>query len=88
MFNYKQTKQFIKHLYKLGALHIKIGGVYSEDWRLTLEGGPYADILFVLLPEEDNKQKKIHQFLKRTQFKPDELSVIETGTKWLRLWWD
>lgn len=80
----KYAHEFVIKLYRLGAVHIEVDGIYDEPWRIKSEGGPYADIFMIHLPAENKNLKKI--LLAVGQERPDELT--EEKDNIIRLWWD
>lgn len=91
----QEAIQFVKDLYQLGAISIKVSDIMEEPWRIQYDGGAYADMLAFLLPED--KDKIIDIMARVFQELPDE---VDSGTnsavlpavwkpgKLIRLWWN
>jgi hypothetical protein len=79
---------FVKMLYEVGAVEVLVTNVYDEDWRIELEGGPYADTLIIHLPQDSEKRKKLFEISNdeavREGFSPER----DVGQETLLFWWD
>lgn len=85
----KNAVNFVEALYAAGAYEVTVDGIYAEEWRITGEGGPYADTLFItafqpVSPVLLNLILNEH---------PDEASVggrqgVAKDYLMFRLWWD
>jgi hypothetical protein len=49
-----QALAFVEELYRAGAAHVAIDNILEEN--VEREGGPYADTLVVVLPDDPNLQ--------------------------------
>jgi hypothetical protein len=54
---------FVETLYAVGAMEVLVTGVYDEEWRIELEGGPYADTLIVRLPSEPERRRALFEIV-------------------------
>jgi len=68
---------FVKRLYSIGAKKVVVAGISGEAWRIAEEGGPYADTLFVTLGVNP---RQTAEFILGSPMRPDEFSVVSTGT--------
>jgi hypothetical protein len=79
---------FVQKLYDHGALEIYVTNVYDEAWRIEAEGGPYADTLIILLPDEEEARRDLFAIAndeaRQEGFSPE----ADTGQEELLLWWD
>lgn len=80
----KNAIEFVEHLYKFGAKEIRVRIDYAggECMGEPLPKRPYADTLYVELPEDYQQSKKI---IECSQGDADEVTR-EDGV--LTLWWD
>lgn len=86
----ENAKRFIEHLYNMGAVYVGVFNIYDEPWRIESEGGPYADTLYVLTPEDDPDTSKELADIALAEggpegVRPDEI-WLEPGV--LYFWWD
>lgn len=49
----EKALDFVKQLYRTGAVRVEVTQIYDEAWRIAEEGGPYADTLLVHLPSDE-----------------------------------
>lgn len=90
----KDILSLVKKLYKLGATKIEVDNIMDEPERIKEEGGPYADTLYVYLPENKNERADLKAAMFKTR--PDEISsgkISLNKINWdkddmIRLWWD
>jgi hypothetical protein len=53
-----------------------------------MEGGPYADILIVRLPDDPQQRKQIFEIAKTEAEYEGFAPEMDTGQKELIFWWD
>ncbi len=79
---------FVEKLYEYGAVEVLVTGIYDEDWRIEVEGGPYADTLIIRLPSEPERCHKLFEITNeeatREGFSPER----DMGQEEIMLWWD
>lgn len=79
---------FVKKLYDGGAKKVYVTNIMDEQQRIREEGGPYADSLIVVLPEDQEKRAGLFRIsateAEREGLDPD----VDVGQKELFLWWD
>lgn len=80
--------KFIRNLYKQGCIKVYVTGIYDEDWRIKEEGGPYADTLVVILPDDKQKRKTIFTIHAKEAISEGFSPEKDTGQKELLFWWD
>ena len=86
----RHAVRFVEELYSSGARLVIVPNesINSDDDFVTGEGGPYADALFVNLPDDEVKRKAViaicQRELKREGFKLEE--GMSGGQ--IYLWWD
>jgi hypothetical protein len=87
-----ETKQealdFVEQLYSAGAETVYVTSVCSEDWRIREEGGPYADRLIVILPNDPQKRRDIFQINTKEAQNEGLVPEVDTGQYELLFWWD
>jgi hypothetical protein len=80
----------VKRLYAAGASRVYVGIPEDEPERIHRDGGPYADALDILFPEE--KTKEVMAVVRSLQ--PDaggkmkDMIKKESGSRLVMLWWD
>lgn len=79
---------FVETLYAAGAVEVYVTAILDEEWRIQQEGGPYADVLIVTLP--DDAQKREHLFRIEAEEAADEGfdPTTDAGQDELLFWWD
>jgi hypothetical protein len=86
----RNAVRFVEALYSAGARLVIVPSetINSDDDFVSGEGGPYADALFVTLPEDEDKRRAViaicQKELKREGFKLEEGMSNEQ----IYLWWD
>jgi len=50
---------FVEDLYAMGAIQVLVTNIRAEQWRLDVHGGPYADKIVVILPENSEMRAKL-----------------------------
>ena len=86
----RNAVRFVEELYASGARLVIVPGesINSDDDFVSGEGGPYADALFVNLPDDEDKRRAViaicQRELKREGFKLEEGMSGEQ----IYLWWD
>lgn len=79
---------FVEQLYQAGARAVYVVNIMNDPQTIRDEGGPYADSLVVMLPEDKDKREKLFELIgaesRREGFDPDK----DHGQKELFLWWD
>ena len=87
----KAALDFVKNLYKHGAVKVYVMGIKEEAWWyrwFNSEGGPYADVLVIILPE-NNKQRKILFSIHGKEAISEGFDIEkDVGQKELLSWWD
>lgn len=86
----KQALIFFKGIYKSGATLIEITNIYDEDWRITEEGGPYADRITIYLPKSAKKSLDILLYLIKIRNNNgigDDL-YFNRKNNTISIWWD
>jgi len=85
------TIEFVENLYRIGAVKVNVGGIWEEPERIEEEGGPYASILLVELPEDPERREKILDIY-NMEIKKYELNEGEefegVSKNILAFWWD
>ena len=82
----KNAIEFVRKLLEAGWEEVYVASLYTEEWRITAEGGPYADALILLLPENGRERifKIASEEAVRESFDPEP----DIGQRELFLWWD
>jgi hypothetical protein len=86
----RHAVRFVEELYASGARLVIVPGesINSDDDFVRGERGPYADALFVNLPDDEDKRRAViaicQRELKREGFKLEEGMSGEQ----IYLWWD
>ena len=84
----KAAIEFVKKLYKEGAIKVYVMGIRDEDWRIKSEGGPYADTLIITLPQ-NKKQREVLFKTHANEIATQGLSMEkDINQKELLYWWD
>jgi len=78
----------VQKLYDHGALEIYVSNVYDEEWRIEAEGGPYADTLIIILPEEEDARLDLFEIVNDEAKREGFSSEKDSGQEELMLWWD
>lgn len=86
-----EAAAFVERLYALGARAVYIASIYNEEWRIAQEGGPYADALLVVLPDDPRQRRALIEInraeARRAGFEEaDAFDAADDGT--LFFWWD
>lgn len=84
----KEAQTFVEELYQAGAVRVVVKVDYDEPWRIEKEGGPYADVLIVLLPQDRDARKRLFAVEAREAQREGFDPSRDTGQKHLFLWWD
>jgi hypothetical protein len=79
---------FVEKLYARGAVQVLVTGIYDEAWRIEAEGGPYADTLIIILPEEKGARLDLFEIANDEAKREGFASEKDTGQEELMLWWD
>lgn len=77
----EEALDFVKQLYRAGAVRVEVTHIYDEAWRIEEEEGPYADTLLVHLPSGDDLLAPLTVLC----LDADGFFVSENIA---RLWWD
>lgn len=86
----RNAVRFVEALYSSGARLVIVPeeSITADEDTMKSEGGPYADALFVTLPEDEDKRRAVialcQKELKREGFKLEEGMSNEQ----IYLWWD
>lgn len=86
-----EAEAFVENLYALGARAVYIASIYDEPERIAREGGPYADALLVVLPDDPRQRRALiavnREEARREGFEEaDAFDAADDGT--LFFWWD
>ena len=84
----KNAEAFINNLYDLGAKNIFVTNIMEEDWRIKEEGGPYADSLIVILPNNKKQRKEIFKISSDEAIREGFAPENDTCQIQLFFWWD
>lgn len=84
----QQALTFVDSLYHLGATSVFVSGILEEPWRIQKEGGPYADILIVQLPQDQQKRAALFEIANKEAEEDGFVPEQDTGQAELLLWWD
>ncbi len=84
----EEAIQFIEKLYEAGAEGVYVVNVYEDEMTLKDEGGPYADSLVVILPNEKEKREMLFNIYAQESKKEGFDSESDYGQKELFFWWD
>ena len=82
---------FVQKLYALGAVEVFVTGILCEEWRIEIEGGPFADTLVVHLPKDSRQRKDLldlysEEVLKHGCNEGDgAVSIVDD---FVTMWWD
>ncbi len=88
-FNTKEeSMQFIEKLYEAGAEGVYVVNVYEDEMTLKDEGGPYADSLVLILPNEKEKRKMLFNIYAQESKREGFDSESDYGQRELFFWWD
>ncbi|HUT28610.1 MAG TPA: hypothetical protein VMX13_02375 [Sedimentisphaerales bacterium] len=79
---------FVEQLYEAGAETVYVTNIQKEDWRIKDEGGPYADAVIVVLPEDKEKRQKLFEICRVEAEKEGFEGMKDMGQKELFFWWD
>ena len=81
--------EFVKQLYALGAVSVRIDNVFGEAWRIAEYGGPYADTLVVELPEQARSRMVLRELFEHELGELQGLDLDQyEGENELIFWWD
>lgn len=86
----KETLQFVENLYENGAIEVIVDNIFKERWRIKENGGPYADTLIVLVPQDNVQKEKLIQ-ISRNEYNLSSAGfedVIDDEHTVMILWWD
>ena len=80
--------EFVNLLYSSGAKEVKISGETIRDDKntITMEGGPYADGLVVILPSDKSTANMILEICRKESDPGYDKPQIENNM--IFLWWD
>lgn len=80
---------FVHRLYEMGAEQVLVTGIYDEAWRTQQEGGPYADTLVVLMPDDPVKRQALLDLCaEETEGEDPEEIKQDNGQQSITFWWD
>jgi hypothetical protein len=82
--------EFVQGLYRAGAQHVAIAQDCIRDDPATLkaEGGPWADRLWVTLPDDAQKAQPVIQLCRQEVENEGFLFRESAGEEDIFLWWD
>lgn len=85
----RESLTFVKRLYAIGANGVFIERFWGEASRIEKDGGPYADLIEIWLPDfprrpRTNLIKMCNRERQREGFGP----ALDTGQDSIMLWWD
>jgi hypothetical protein len=82
--------EFVQGLYRAGAQHVAIAQDCIRDDPATLkaEGGPWADGLWVTLPDDAQKAQTVTQICRQEVESEGFPFHKSAGEKDIFLWWD
>ncbi|HEY44011.1 MAG TPA: hypothetical protein G4O11_08530 [Anaerolineae bacterium] len=84
----EEALAFVETLYEHGAREVLVTGIRDEDWRIELEGGPYADVLIIRLPSEPMQRDLLFQIANEEMTREGFSPEADIGQEELLLWWD
>jgi len=82
---------FVRTLYGSGAKEVLISNILDEPWRIEEEGGPYADLMLVVLPSDKAQQEQVIRIYHAEcskYFCNDGNAEAGIRGDTLMLWWD
>lgn len=79
---------FVERLYDLGAVSVLVSGVRRELSRAAEEGGPYADGLVVVLPEDSETRQRLFRVAQEEARRERSDPTTDWGQQQILLWWD
>ena len=79
---------FVEELYQLGALRVSVTNISKEGWRLTSEGGPYADSLLIELPADEQQRAALLKRANLERKAEGQTKERATGQAQIEVWWD
>lgn len=79
---------FVEQLYALGAPIVHVTNIYREDWRIQAEGGPYADMLIVQLPDDATQRDSLFVLYEKEMKAEGFDAAYGDGQQEIILWWD
>jgi hypothetical protein len=84
----QNASAFVDQLYQAGAETVYVVRVMNDPQTIQEEGGPYADCLVVVLPEEKEKRIRLFELAGSEAIKEGFDPEQDRGQKELFLWWD
>lgn len=82
--------RFIENLYQKGALSVIIDNIFRERWRIKEYGGPYADTLIVVMPEDHIQKEQLIQ-ISQAEYNQSPAGferIIDDEHNIIIFWWD
>jgi hypothetical protein len=80
--------RFVDRLVAAGAESVFVTGVSSEPWRVKAQGGPYADALVIVLPEDNARREDLFRLINREVVKAGMPVQYDEGQEDMLLWWN
>jgi len=80
--------EFVEKLYAAGASAVYVVNPDRSETVLQDEGGPYADSLVVLLPDEKARRKELFDIYNTESSREGFDGIGDMGQKELFFWWD
>jgi len=80
--------RFVDRLIAAGAESVFVTGVSSDPGRLKAEGGPHADALVIVLPEDEERREELFRVAQREAVREGLAPEQDKGQREIVLWWD
>lgn len=84
----KNALKFVNLLYDKGAVEVFVSNIYDEEWRISEEGGPYADVIIIKMPTDFITRIKLFFIVNCEAIREGFSPEFDHGQKELLLWWD
>lgn len=83
-----KAREFIEMLFEQGAVEVFVADPREEEDRILTEGGPYADTLVVVMPEDPVERAALFKVFDREAGAPTGVVSPDEGQTRVLLWWD
>lgn len=83
-----EARAFVDKLFLAGAVEVYVAEPLEEPGRVKEEGGPYADILVIVLPPDFAKRHALFSIARKEALHQGFTTPPDSGQKTLFLWWD